>query len=127
NGIDVEPLRPYVRALEDPALPVAQWTWLDSAKASIVAALEPGELISVQETYSPGWHASVAGRPVRLTRDALGLMTIDPACTGVCKVTMYYDGGFEGVLLRILSWSVLAGLIAWVAVAYLARVRRFVM
>jgi hypothetical protein len=113
NGVDVEPLRPYVRALEDPALPIAEWKWTDRATASIAATLAPGQLISVQETYSHGWHASVAGHAVRLWRDALGLMTIDAACTGACTVTLHFDGGPEAKTLRILSWVVALLLAGW--------------
>ena len=113
NGIDVDPLRPYARALESPALPLAEWKWLNRAEAAINASLAPGQLITVQETYSPGWHASVNGRPVKLTRDALGLITIDPACAGSCAVRMFYDGGVEAKVLRVLSWLALATLAGW--------------
>lgn len=123
NGIDVEPLRPYVRALEDPALPVAEWNWMDRATASITANLASGQLISVQETYSPGWHASVAGHTVRLWRDALGLIALDPACTGQCIVTLHFDGGTEAKVLRILSWMTAALLLAWAAYELTVRVK----
>jgi hypothetical protein len=116
NGVDIEPLQPFVRALEDPALPVAEFTWISRSEASIAATLKPGQVLSVQETYTPGWHASVSGHPVSVKGDKLGLMTIDAACAGQCTVRLIFDGGAEAKVLRVLSWLVLAALVGWLLV-----------
>jgi hypothetical protein len=45
--------------------------------------------------WHKGWHATANGRPTPVLRDAIGLMHIDPAIAGPCKVEMVYDGGME--------------------------------
>ena len=119
NGLDVAPLLPFVHALEDPARPVAEWKWLGRAEASISADFRAGQVLSVQETYSPGWHASVAGRPVPLTRDGLGLMAIEPRCVGRCTVSLTFDGGTEAKLLRAACWMTMLVLLGWLLFEYL--------
>ncbi len=113
NGIDVEPLRPFVRALEDPARPLADWKWIGRAEAKIAAQLQPQQSVSVQVTYSPGWHARAGGQDVPIARDALGLMTINPKCAGACEISMWFDGGVEAKLLRVISLLTQAGLAGW--------------
>jgi len=68
DGLDVEPLRPYVAALEDPS-PRARFRWRNPHDAAIAA----DQVLSVQASYAPGWHAAANGRPARLGSDRLGL------------------------------------------------------
>ncbi len=123
NGIDVEPLRPYVRALDDAALPVAQWRWLNRAEAVVQADMKPDQVLAVQVTYSPGWHASAGGRPVSITRDALGLMTLRPGCSGTCSVRLFYDGGSEAKLLGMASVVMGVLLLLWLGLSAAGAVR----
>ncbi len=114
GGIDVDPLRPYVAALENAAYPAADFRWLAASRAAITASLERSQVLSVQVNYDPGWHARANGHPCPLYRDKLGLMVVEPACDGGCTVELRYDGGTEMLLARILSWgSVLAGML-WI-------------
>jgi hypothetical protein len=111
NGIDISPLRDYVSAIEDPALPDADWQWSGPAAARINAKLEPHHLVSIQESYHPGWSAKVNGRAIPVSRDGLGLMVLDPECSGACTIEMKFDGGREMMLLRaghVAAWFVLA-------------------
>ncbi len=115
GGIDVEPLRPYAAALDDPAYPAAEFRWLAPSRAVITTNLEKSQILSVQITYHPGWHARANGRPCRTYRDHLGQLVVEPACDGRCTVDLHYDGGAEMLVARILSWSALLGGILWIA------------
>ena len=88
DGLDAEPLRPYVAALEDPSLPRARFQWRNSHEATIAADLEADQVLSVQVSYAPGWHATANGRPARLRSDRLGLLLVEPRSTGLCQITL---------------------------------------
>ena len=68
DGLDAEPLRPYIAALEDPSLPRARFQWRNPHEAAIAA----DQVLSVQVSYVPGGHATANGRPARLANDRLG-------------------------------------------------------
>jgi hypothetical protein len=95
NGLDVGELSTYVAALENPSLPLADMRWHNLHSFSVETNLQPGQVISIQETYADGWHARVNGKPQPVMRDELGLMVLRPDCIGACSVDMDYDGGAE--------------------------------
>jgi hypothetical protein len=101
-------LQRYVSALEDASLPVAVFTWQNPHTALVSVGVPPGDVLSVQINYDPGWHATVNGSPRRIEPDGLGLMAIDPSCTGPCTLVLTYDGGLEALLTR---WAAAAMLI----------------
>lgn len=101
NGADVDPLRGYVEALDDPAMPEARFEWTSAHTARIVTNLQPGQAISWQEAWHAGWHASAAGKSIPIVRDALGMMTIFPPASGPVTIDLLYDGGIE---MRIAHW-----------------------
>jgi hypothetical protein len=103
HGLDVDPLRPYVAALDDPRMPRAEFQWTSIHSANINANLEPGQVLSVQMAWHKGWHATANGRPAPIFRDAIGLMYIDPEISGPCRIEMVYDGGTEMRAARIIS------------------------
>lgn len=103
NGIDIEPLLPYVAALDDPALPLAEYRRLAPSRAVIQADLAPDHVLSIQQTYHPGWSALVNGEPRPLQPDGLGLTVLEPGCSGPCTVELSYDGGLEMRLARAAS------------------------
>lgn len=109
GGLDIEPLGPYLAALENPDLPQAEFRWRSRHEAVITADMRKGQLLSVQITYHPGWRATVGGQPRRLYADNLGQIAVEPGCEGPCTVELVYDGGLEMRLLRLLSWLSLAG------------------
>ena len=106
NGLDTTELSRYVAALDDPTFPDAPLTWRSTARAHIQTTLHPGQVISLQQTYDPGWIAVANGRPAKLTRDALGLTVIHAGCDGPCEVDLTFDGGLERKLCRDASWTV---------------------
>lgn len=67
DGLDGEPLRTYVGALEEPSLPRARFQWRNPHEAAIAA----DQVLSVEVSYAPGWHATANGRPARLANDRL--------------------------------------------------------
>ena len=103
HGLDVDPLRPFVAALNDPQMPLTAMEWTTRAQARITSELRPGDLISVQVSYHPGWHALVNGSERRIDSDAIGLMVIHPECTGACVVDLVYDGGLEMKIARVVQ------------------------
>ncbi len=114
NGVDTIPLVPFVTALEDPQLPLAKITWPNNHIAQIVAELAPGQVISLQNSYAPGWHAAAKGKPARVGADGIGLTIIKPECTGTCVIELSYDAGREALYARMAQ---LLGLILMVAIA----------
>jgi hypothetical protein len=114
HGLDIDPLRPYVAALEDPAFPAADLHWTSRHSAQIQANLKPDQVVSVQVTYHPGWRASVNGRAAALRADALGQMVVEPGCDGPCAIELQYDGGAEMRLARMVCWMALAGSALWI-------------
>jgi len=103
NGIDIEPLAPYVRALEDPTRPPLQTTWLSTTELRVAGTVASSQLISVQESFHPGWRAIANGRDVPIVRDALGFMAVSPACSGPCDLRLTFTGGTEYAVTRYLS------------------------
>ena len=108
-------LGPYNAALEG-GLPEAWLEWIGRNRIRIRALTTSGQVISIQASYHPGWHAVINGQPASVNRDALGMMWVPPAQPGPALVEMHYDGGWEFRICRCLS---LAALLA--ATFFLAR------
>lgn len=117
NGIDVDPLRDYVRALDDPNLPSANFHWTSRHSAEIQAILARDQVVSVQIAYHPGWHASANGQACPLRSDGLGLTVVEPKCVGPCTVQLNYDGGWEMLIARTVSWSSIVGCLIWLGIS----------
>lgn len=113
NGLDTGALLPYVGAIEDAAKPKLDERWTNPSEAVITGALGPRDLISVQVSYHPGWHASVNGSSRAVGSDGLGFLTISPQCSGNCQVHLSYDGGAEMRVMRWLSLLTVMAAAAW--------------
>jgi hypothetical protein len=103
HGLDVDPVRPYVAALEDPSLPLAEMRWAGPSRAVIDAPMKLDQVMSVQVTWAPGWRASVAGRQIPLRKDGIGLIVLEPGCDGPCDIHLDYVATPEVWICRILS------------------------
>ena len=103
HGLDTAPAQAYVDALDDPRYPPAEFNWTSLSEARIHATLGPGQVVAVQVTYAPGWEAWSKGQWQPLRKDGLGLMVIEPDCTGSCEISLRYTGGLERLLTRSLS------------------------
>jgi hypothetical protein len=126
HGLDMREIGPYVAALDDPAAPPATLRWEGNNRAVIQARLQPGEVVSAQITYDPGWHAHVNGAARGIRPDGIGLMAVDAGCSGDCSIVLEYDGGWERKACRISSAGFSGALlIAWVGRGWKRRGRRF--
>jgi len=99
-------------ALENPALPVADLCWKSRHEALVSATLQPQQLVFVQVSYHPGWHASVNGEPRPIRRDGLGFMVIEPRCSGPCEIRLLYKGGLEMNLAKTAQVATILAMIA---------------
>jgi len=115
HGLDVEPIRPFVAALEDASLPPAEIRWDSLSSGRIRTTLRPGQVVSLQINYHPGWHAQVNGAPQPLVRDGLGLMIVKPNCSGPCTIDLRFDGGAEYKAARVASWLAALAALLWLA------------
>ncbi len=107
DGLDVAEARRYTAALEDPAMPEAQFEWRGPGEAAILSTLEEGQAISVQASYHPGWEAWADGRALRVEEDGLGQIVLRPG-PGRHAIRLAFTGGVEGVLTRAASGISLA-------------------
>jgi hypothetical protein len=116
SAADVDPLREYVRALEDPSMPQAAFQWTSAHTAKIVADFGAQQVVSLQMAWHPGWHAREGGKDIPVLRDALGLVTIFPPHDGPSTIDLVYDGGLE---MRAAKW--ICGLTALTLLAVAGR------
>lgn len=112
NGLDVDQVRRYVAALEDPAVSLAALSWKNPERGQIRASVAPGNVISLQITYDPGWRAAVGGRGVPIRADQLGLIVIEPRCSGECLVDLEFTGGTERFACLVTSLAAVGMLLA---------------
>jgi hypothetical protein len=123
HGLDVEEIRRYVAALEDPSLALPEVTWRSSGSAVIRSTIEPGQVISVQVNHFSGWKAMAGGVPQPVFRDGLGLLGIRPDCRGPCEIELVYDGGLEHAATRAAHFFVMMGTLFWLSVTAWRRFR----
>ena len=109
HAADTAPLDRYNAALDDPALPESALEWQGRNRIRIRALPAPGQVVSIQISYHPGWHATLNGRPAEIRADGLGAMWLRPDSAGPAMVELDYDGGWE---LRVCRWIGLAGILA---------------
>jgi hypothetical protein len=112
SGLDTAETERYVAALESPTFPPAAFRWTSRHSAAIDATVAAGQVVSVQATYSPGWRAVAAGKPVEIAPDGLGFLALKPACNGACQITLTFDGGLEWRLTCASSLAVMLLVIA---------------
>ena len=111
HGLDVDELRRFVAALDDRSSPPASFEWQGTSQAVIRGVLPADAIVSTQINYHRGWHASTKSGVCGLRPDGIGLMTIQPNCTGECQIELRFDGGLESKLTRAASVGVLVLLV----------------
>ena len=79
----------------------------------IRTTMAPSQALFVQISYHPGWRALVDGQQRPIRPDGLGLMIIEPGCSGACDVRLVYNGGREMLMARWLSAAALLLMIIW--------------
>jgi hypothetical protein len=93
--------------------------WRGNSHVRIRANLKPGEIVSTQINYHPGWRASVKDTARTVREDGIGLLVVEPNCAGDCEISLEFDGGWESRLCRAASLGVLALFLAGGPVRYL--------
>ncbi len=111
NGLDLEPVRGYVAALDDTSLPDAELKWAGQSTATVRARVLSNQVVALQINYDPAWQARVNGlqRPVR--KDGLGMMVVDTGCAGDCVVELNYGTTRQIWLWRFLSALAFLGMV----------------
>jgi hypothetical protein len=117
NGIDAAELRPFVAALDDASLPQARFEWQGSGTAKVSGVLTPDQVYSVAINYDPGWTATRGGHDVALHPDGMGMIALEPHCSGTCEVRMNWTQGWEPACAISAFLLALAGSIAWCLLA----------
>jgi hypothetical protein len=117
NGIDVLELRPFVAALDDTSLPQSKFEWQGPNDAKISGSLAPDQVYSVAMNYHAGWSAERDGHAVPVRADGMGMMVIEPGCSGNCEVRMHWSQGWEAPLVIAMFLAALAGCVAWCLIA----------
>ena len=112
HGLDIEPARAYVDALEDVRLPEATLTWENPERGRIVAEVGEGQVIAVQMNYDVGWRAKRDGRDLAVRKDGLGMMVIEPGGRGHAEIELAFDGGAKRGVCSAISAAMAAGLLA---------------
>ncbi len=112
HGVDVDPVRPYVAALDDASLPTASLVWASPERGQIFTTVGAGQEVSLQVNYDPGWQAHMDGRPLRVTPDQIGLTVIEPDRSGKCIIDIEFSGGTERRICSAISLATIAGLLA---------------
>jgi hypothetical protein len=113
HGLDLEPARAYVAALDDGTLPVVKPEWQGLSKVAFRTNMTPGQVIAVQMNYAPGWRARVGGNARTVRKDGLGMMIVDPQCNGDCAVEMEFGATAETWICRVLSGAAALLLLAF--------------
>jgi len=101
NGLDIDPIQPFVSALEDPSMPAATFRWVSRHEAVIDAATGPGQVIFLQISHDAGWKAIEDGIVLPVMMDPLGMSYVEPVKRGPVQLRLVYDGGSEVQLTRV--------------------------
>jgi len=110
HGRDTAEAQVYVQSLNTPAT----FRWTSRHSAQIQATARPEQVVSVQITYHPGWHATANGKSCRVFGDGLGQIVIEPHCDGACQLELTYDGGLEMRVAKIMSGASCLGCLGWI-------------
>ena len=102
NGLDIEPIQPFVSALEDPAMPPATFRWVNRHEALIDTQTNAGQVIFLQISHEAGWKAIEDGIALSMNVDPLGMSYVEPVKRGPVQLRLVYDGGSEVQLTRVL-------------------------
>jgi len=123
HGLDIDPARAYVDALEDPRLPEASLEWESPDRGRIRAEVAGGQAIAVQVNYDAGWRATRGGRKVPIRKDGLGMMVIEPGAAGTAEIELEFAGGVERTVCSAVS-AAMAALLAAMLIGPAARLVR---
>lgn len=101
NGLDIEPIQPFVASLEDPAMPPVTFRWVSRHEAVIDTETSAGQVIFLQISHDAGWKAIEDGIALPVNVDPLGMSYVEPVKRGPVELRLVYDGGSEVLLTRV--------------------------
>ena len=61
-----------------------------------------------------GAHSGRDGRAVPLHADGMGMIAIDPGCSGNCEIQLHWSQGWEPPFVVAMFLLTLAGGVAWI-------------
>ena len=102
--LDLAQVRQYVAALEREQPAGISFRWLNEHAFELATQADVRGVVSVQETWAPGWRATVDGRSQKLERDGLGFMVVEPECSAPCRIRFEYKRPLAPVVITILGW-----------------------
>lgn len=113
NAVDSENLQNYVDYIEDSNLDQEKINLVSkkNTEYEISANLKENEAIGLQVSYNPGWRAYIDGKQVKIQKDPIGLMFIDPQKTGDVKVILQFRKSWDQYLGYLITTVTLLGLI----------------
>ena len=95
--------RPALDTVTAPPRPPATFEWLRGNTARIRARVSPGDLLSVQIAWFPGWKATAAGRDIPITRDGLGFLLLHPDLPGDSEILLRWTGRSDYLPAAVVS------------------------
>ncbi len=108
-------LQAYVRAVEEgPDSPVTQ-EWRGPETLLLRATLEAGQLLLVQESYDPAWHAYLDGTELNAREDVLG-QTLVEVPPGEREIVMQFELPLENRIGRVLTVIAILAVLALLVV-----------
>lgn len=121
NGVDMEPLAPFARALETEGPAVREARWRDFRSFHISADILAGSAVAVRIAWHPGWRATANGIPIPVQRDALNLITLDPPAAPHTDIDLVFDGGREMKAMNAIN---IAAVLIFVGLISMGAIRR---
>jgi hypothetical protein len=108
-------LQAYVQAIEQgPDSPVTQ-QWRGPETMLLSGAFESGQLLLIQESYDPAWHAYLGETELQVREDVMGQMLVD-APPGEQEIRIQFELPLENLIGRVLTvLAILSVLALWVA------------
>ena len=96
---DLANLQAYYDVIEKGPDAPPQLTWQGTDAFTVVAKVDAGQSLMVQETYDPAWRATAAGKELPIRKDAMNFMLVD-APAGTSQVDFQFVTPLENVLGR---------------------------
>lgn len=102
EGWQRDRLQAYVRTIEQgPDSPVAQ-EWRGPEMMLLRATLQPGQLLLVQESYDPAWHAYLGEIEIPIREDMLGQMLVEVP-PGEQEIRLQFEKPLENLVGGIIT------------------------
>jgi hypothetical protein len=110
-GSHPERLERYAAAMSD----TLRTQWLDTTRLAIDGPIPADRVVAVQVNADPGWRAEQDGRPIPISTDRLGFVTLHASPAPASHIELRYRGTLEQRLMAgvsiLAALAVLAGFV----------------